>query len=112
MSAATRKKSAPPVGIVECQYPDDHAVVRAMDDLERPVRDLEHMAAITAYLAEHAFGNPETQRQVTGRENTYYIHKSHVEQLLFAIYHVQDMAEAVSAAFLAALELDTKRVAV
>jgi hypothetical protein len=53
------------------------------------------MAHITAELIEHSIGDKNTQREITGKDHTYFINDGTVDAMHFAVYEVQKKAKAL-----------------
>lgn len=60
--------------------------------MEEDVCNLRYMAELSASRVEGEIGS--SHKEITGREDFYYIQKHDVEATLFAVYHLQNMINA------------------
>lgn len=66
-------------------------------DLDTALHDLRNMAAIASELATDDLGS--SHKKVTGSDVLYHLTPRQRDRLLFAVYHVSEMADDLLQAF-------------
>jgi uncharacterized ferredoxin-like protein len=74
---------------------------KVIPDIESDLHDACNMAHIAAEMIENLFGDKNVHRQLTGRDDAYFISDDDLEAMHFAVYEVHEMVKNLRDKYLA-----------